>query len=285
MTPVDTRLLTPADAGALEAFLVRHRDTSMFLRANARDAGLVFRGGHGEAEYLGRFADGKLIGVAAHCWNGMLLLQCPEDTGELAKIVVAHSGRAVTGLSAPLEQVRAARKTLGLEDAATRMDGAERFYAVALSAVVIPSALANGTIECRPPRPEEYDTLRDWRYYYDVELLGAPPTDETRRQSTTFLDRQIAGGNAWVAVVEGRPVSLSAFNAALPDIVQLGGIYTPPPLRGRGYAKAVVAASLVAARDRRADRAVLFTDNPSAVRSYEAVGFKRAGDFSVVLFA
>jgi hypothetical protein len=30
------------------------------------------------------------------------------------------------------------------------------------------------------------------------------------------------------AVVEDMPVSLSAFNAALPDIVQLGGIYTPP---------------------------------------------------------
>jgi predicted GNAT family acetyltransferase len=76
---------------------------------------------------------------------------------------------------------------------------------------------------------------------------------------------------------------LSAFNAALPDIVQLGGIYTPPALRGRGFAKIAVAASLAAARDRGVSRAVLFTNNPSAVRTYEAVGFRRTGDYSLVL--
>ena len=46
-----------------------------------------------------------------------------------------------------------------------------------------------------------------------------------------------------MAVEGGAPVSLSAINASLPDIVQLGGIYTPPDLRGRGYAKAAVAAN------------------------------------------
>jgi GNAT superfamily N-acetyltransferase len=67
-------------------------------------------------------------------------------------------------------------------------------------------------------------------------------------------------------------------------IVQLGGIYTPPPLRGRGFAKAAVAASLIIARERGAARAVLFTDNPSAVRTYEALGFRRVGDYSLVFF-
>jgi predicted GNAT family acetyltransferase len=69
----------------------------------------------------------------------------------------------------------------------------------------------------------------------------------------------------------------------LPDIVQLGGIYTPPELRGRGYAKAAVDASLLAAIERGATRAVLFTNNPSAARSYEAVGFRRLGDYGLVL--
>jgi predicted GNAT family acetyltransferase len=71
----------------------------------------------------------------------------------------------------------------------------------------------------------------------------------------------------------------------LPDIVQLGGIYTPPAFRGRGYAKASVAASLLAARDRGATRAVLFTSNPSAARSYEAVGFQRLGDYGLILLS
>jgi len=44
-----------------------------------------------------------------------------------------------------------------------------------------------------------------------------------------------------------------------------------------------VAASLVVARERGASRAVLFTGNPSAARSYEAVGFRRVGDYALVL--
>src|SRR5437870_6258800 len=77
---------------------------------------------------------------------------------------------------------------------------------------------------CRPPLNEECATLREWRFNYDIETLGAPASDETRRRATHYLDVQIAEGNAWVAVENDRPVSLSSFNATLPDIVQLGGM-------------------------------------------------------------
>jgi predicted GNAT family acetyltransferase len=122
-----------------------------------------------------------------------------------------------------------------------------------------------------------------WRLAYDIETLGATDSVESRERAAEVLDAQIADAHVWVAVNQGQLVSLSAFNAALPDIVQLGGIYTPPEFRGRGYAKAAVVASLLAARDRGATRAVLFTDNPSAARSYEAVGFQRVGDYGLIL--
>jgi predicted GNAT family acetyltransferase len=131
--------------------------------------------------------------------------------------------------------------------------------------------------------PKERDLLCQWRSAYDIETLGSTDSEETRNRAAAALDRQVEEGNAWVAIRDGELVSLSAFNATLPDIVQLGGIYTPPEHRGRGYAKASVAASLVAARQRGASRAVLFTGNPSAARSYEAVGFRRLGDYGLVL--
>jgi predicted GNAT family acetyltransferase len=137
---------------------------------------------------------------------------------------------------------------------------------------------------CRAPRADERDLLCEWRLAYDLEMMGATDTSAHRQRSAAFLDAQIARNNAWVAVDASTPVSLSAFNATLPDMVQLGGIYTPPHLRSRGYAKVVVAASLIIARDRGASRAILFTNNPSALRSYEAVGFRRMGDYSLILF-
>src|SRR5262249_28506501 len=80
----DLRLLTPADASALEAFLAQHRDSSMFLRANARRAGLEYRGETFQAVYAAAFRDGAMVAVAAHCWNGMLLVQAPERAEDVA---------------------------------------------------------------------------------------------------------------------------------------------------------------------------------------------------------
>jgi GNAT superfamily N-acetyltransferase len=185
----------------------------------------------------------------------------------------------------PVTQVPVARAALGLEDADTKTDGGEWLYGLDLAHLVVPAALASGDLDCRPPRPEERETLLAWRMQYDIELLGAADTPETRQYSAQFLDRQIAEQQAWVALDRrGTLVSLSGFNAALPDMVQLGGVYTPPAFRGRGYAKAAVAASLVAARARGVTRAVLFTSTASAARSYEGIGFRRVGDYYLVLF-
>jgi uncharacterized protein len=286
------RLLAPADASKLEEFLVSHRDSSMFLRANARFAGLDYRGQPFQATYAAAFRDDlpdvgafdrAMTDVVAHCWNGMLLIQAPERAPELARACVESSGRPVTGLSGPREQVRQARLALGLAEADAALEGDEALYALDLSALVVPAALSSGPVICRAPLAQERATLVDWRVAYDVEILGAIDSPEQRQRSAEFLDAQIGADDAWVAVVDGVPVSLSAFNASLPDIVQLGGIYTPPPLRGRGFAKLAVAASLMVARERGASRAVLFTGNPSAMRTYEALGFRRVGEYSLVL--
>jgi uncharacterized protein len=287
---MDLRVLTAGDEERLEAFLAAHRDTSMFLRSNARRAGLVYEGAPYQAVILGAFDGGTLTAVAAHAWNGLMLFQAPdgpEAVATVARACAERSERPVTGFAGPLDQVKAGRAALGLADAPAAMDGCEWLYAMDLAGIIVPEPLHNGTIVCRPPRADERDLLCDWRFAYDIETLGSPDSAETRQRSTAFLDAQIADGDVWVATEAAAdvpvPLSLAAFNAALPDIVQLGGIYTPPALRGRGYAKAAVAHSLLIARERGASRAVLFTDNPSAARSYEAVGFRRTGDYSLVL--
>jgi len=271
------------DRAKLDGFLLAHRDTSLFLRANLQRSGLQYQPKPFHATYVAAFNGTTLTGVAAHCWNGMLLLQAPEGIGELARACVAYSGRPVSGFSGPLEQVRAARTALDLADTPAAMDEDEWLYGVDLVNIIVPEPLRSGDITARPPLPHERDLLCAWRLAYDIETLGSADTPETRDRSSRTLDLQISEGHAWVAFTDNQPVSLSAFNAALPDIVQLGGIYTPPELRGRGYAKAAVAASLLAARQRGVTRAVLFTSNPSAARSYEAVGFRRLGDFGLVL--
>ncbi|HEY6061485.1 MAG TPA: GNAT family N-acetyltransferase, partial [Gemmatimonadales bacterium] len=81
-----------------------------------------------------------------------------------------------------------------------------------------------------------------------------------------------------------RPVAFSAFNAALPDIVQVGGVWTPPELRNRGYGRAVVAGSLLDARSRGVTRAVLFAEREDAKRAYVGIGFRVVGEYGLLLF-
>ncbi len=281
---MEIRLLGPGDEARLDAFLSAHRDSSMFLRSNARRGGLEFREGTYQGVYYGALEAGRVRGVVAHYWTGKLVMQAPRGAGDLARACADASGRPVTGLMGPIAQVAVARAALGLEDAPTQIDGGEWMFGLDLADLVVPAALERGEVLCRPPMPAERDTLCEWRLAYDIELLGAADTPQTRRYSSEFLDRQIAESNAWVAIDRGQLVSLSGFNATLPDMVQLGGIYTPPALRGRGYAKAAVAGALVAARQRGATRAVLFTNTASAARSYEGIGFRRTGDYCLVLF-
>ena len=62
-------------------------------------------------------------------------------------------------------------------------------------------------------------------------------------------------------------------------------IDTPPELRRRGYARAVVAASLLDARAEGAERSILFTpvENIPAQRAYEALGYRHIGDYRLFL--
>jgi len=214
----------------------------------------------------------------------MVQVQASGLVTELTRACIDWSGRPVTGFSGPLQQVREAKAAFRGETANAKLSADEGLYALNLSDLVIPAALSSATVVCQAVTAHQRDVLCGWRLAYDIEVLGGSDSREQRKRAADFLDAQIADGNAWVALAGSTPVSLSAFNATLPDIVQLGGIYTPPDLRGRGFAKVAVAGSLLAARERGASRAVLFTTNPSAVRTYEALGFARVGDFSLILF-
>ncbi|MBK8015196.1 MAG: GNAT family N-acetyltransferase [Deltaproteobacteria bacterium] len=82
---------------------------------------------------------------------------------------------------------------------------------------------------------------------------------------------------------ESDELSRTRFTTTLPDTVQIGGVYTPPEHRGKGYARAAVAGQLLIAREEGATNGVLFTGNPAAAKAYEFVGFRRGDDYHITL--
>ena len=282
MTP-RLRLLAPGDEAALEAFLRRHADSSMFLRSNARAAGLEYRGAPYQATYVAAFRDDAITAVAAHCWNGMILVQATERAGDVARAAVEHSCRPIAGFSGPVDQVAAARRAFGLAGAPAARDSMERLYALSLDDLVVPPALASGAVTCRHPEAHELDLLTRWRVAFSIEALGLAETAALTHDARSAILRHERDASHWILLDGGTPVSYSAFNARLPDAVQLGSVWTPPEARSRGYARAVVAGSLLEARRQGAARAVLFTDHPAAERAYEAIGFQAVGEYGLVL--
>ncbi|PYP57226.1 MAG: GNAT family N-acetyltransferase [Gemmatimonadetes bacterium] len=283
----ELRVLHPGDEAALDAFLVARADSSMFLRSNARAAGLVDRGQPLHATYVAALEDGRMVGVVAHCWNGMVLVQAPAHSAVLAREAVRRSGRAVTGFSGPWAQVVAARDALGLAAATAVQDSRDELYALDLDRLVLPAPLASGAVRCRHPEPEELELLAAWRASFSVEALGMVDGPELGRASRADVLLHHERSADWVLVHDKTPVAYSVFNAMLPDIVQIGGVWTPPERRGRGYARSVVAGSLVAARTQGVARAVLFADplNAAARAAYLSIGFRIVGDYGLVLLA
>lgn len=281
----EIRPLAPGDEPALDAFLISHRDSSMFLRANARRAGLADGGEPLHGSYVAAVHDGAIVAVAAHYWNGMVVLQAPLLAGELARAAVAHSGRDLRGFAGPWDQVRTARDALGASGRIAGKAGRETLYALPLADLAVPHQLTSGLWVCRHGLPHEESLLIDWRMAYAREALGAvdaPTLRDEARADIGLLRREQAD---FVLEHDGRPVAFAAYNARLPDIVQIGGVWTPPGLRGHGYGRGVTAGALLAARAGGATRAVLFTDSPAASRAYEALGFRRAGEYGLVLLA
>jgi uncharacterized protein len=277
------RALGAGDEPALEAFLFRHADFSMFLRSNSRAAGLVYEGQPLQAEYVAAFDGGDIVAVAAHCWNNMLLVQAPVDVAAVARAAVEQSRRPVAGLSGPADQVLAARSALGLNDRPAPKFGREELFALDLKDLFVPAPLADGRWTCRRPRADELEFLVDWRVDYAREALQFPDSPMLRRECEQELRLVHERGSNWVLEDVGL-VSYSAFNARLPDVVQIGGVWTPPELRGRGYGRAVVAGSLLEVRETGVRRAVLFAEREDAKRAYMGIGFRVVGEYGLVLF-
>ncbi|MFS0516739.1 GNAT family N-acetyltransferase [Nostoc sp. UIC 10607] len=281
------RTLQPGDEVSLEAFLLQHTDTSMFLRSNWRTAGLLDEGARFQGTYVAAYIDETIVAVAAHFWNGMVIVQAPVHLPEVVQAVVAQSGRVISGISGPAAQVEATKSILGLSNRPTQLNEPEILFSLTLRDLQIPQALAAAKLQCRLPHPEELELLTEWCAAYNVETLGQTDTLSLRPACRVVIEARQAMAMHWVLLAGDTPVSYSAFNASLPDIVQIGGVWTPPALRGQGYAKSVVASSLLDARSQGVERAILFTghNNQSAQAVYRGIGFLPTGEkYGLVLF-
>lgn len=98
--------------------------------------------------------------------------------------------------------------------------------------------------------------------------------------------REARGARHLVWQVDGEPVALAGHSVVVDGMARIGPVYTPEPLRGRGYGSAVMAAAVRAARTAGADEVVLFTDADYAPSNavYRRLGFRVVEEFADLRF-
>jgi len=280
------RILQPGEEAELDQFLAQRRESSMIMRSNLRAAGLEDRGLPNHATYAAAFEDGVIIGAAAHCWNGMVLVEAPQALTTVVQSAVGGSGRLVAGFMGPWQQITDGRRALGLAEVTASVDAPDILYRLYLDQLQVPAVLTALNVVCRRGTRADRELLVKWRVEFSREALGFEDSPELRSSCREHVDQFLATGNIWVLEAGGVPVASATINARLPLEVTVGGVWTLPEFRGRGYARAVVAGMLLAERQHGVEQAVLFADrgNPVSQRTYEALGFDAIGDYGIILF-
>ncbi len=97
--------------------------------------------------------------------------------------------------------------------------------------------------------------------------------------------RAIAAGVWWVWIVDGVLRFQCNVGPRTEHTAQIQGVWTPPELRGHGYATAALAAVARRLLVREATLSLYVNDfNAPAMALYERIGFARVGEFATYLF-
>jgi len=123
----------------------------------------------------------------------------------------------------------------------------------------------------RPVTAQDSTLFVDWQMAFHREAV---PHD--RPQEHEELERLAAEGRFTFWIDKEQPVSMAGIVRRLRNSAAITGVYTPPELRGRGYAGSVTSTVVERIYTEGRKTACLYTDlrNPISNRCYARIGFK-----------
>lgn len=229
--------------------------------------------------------DGEdIVGAALRTPPFNLVLAQPSSGDALDALVdrLLQEGQDLPGVTAAIPEIET---FVGAWTSARDVDAAlaqrQGIYEIR---ELLPTPSAAGAP--RPTTPADRELVVGWMLAFGEEALPDPP--EAERQARLAEARLDATRHAglWLWEDGGRPVSLSGYGSETPNGIRIGPVYTPPDLRGRGYATSLVAAQtgwlLAAGRT----FAFLYTDldNPTSNALYRRIGYRMVAESADVRF-
>ena len=139
------------------------------------------------------------------------------------------------------------------------------------------TAVMPAAVDGAPREAEERDRALalEWRRAFEAEAMHG---DVISTDDDSWFDRRLASPTAGMTLWEhdSTVVSSCGYGGETPHGIRIGPVYTPPQLRRRGYASALVAHVTQQQLDKGRDYCFLYTDlaNPTSNRIYMNVGYE-----------
>jgi uncharacterized protein len=232
--------------------------------------------------YLGAVTEaGRVVaaGIMTPPWN--IVLSCVDDPDALTALAadLDAGGVTVPGTTSPVDSARSfARLWCDSHGLESRLVVAERIYR--LERVISPVDVSGSA---RVATEGDRDLLVAWVDAFIGEALERRGPDE----ASVLVDRAFrTGSRTWYLWEDGEPVSMAAAGGPTPNGIRIGPVYTPPELRGRGYASAVTAYASQTELDKGRRFIFLFTNlaNLTANRIYQQIGYEPVIDVDQIAF-
>jgi RimJ/RimL family protein N-acetyltransferase len=223
--------------------------------------------------------DGEVVAVACHGNSGGTLMSAaPDEAVSLIAHDMAARGRRPDSVVAPL---RECETFAGVWSDLTGAGWSRRFHLRQFELTSVPAArISPGRL--RAPDPDECVRIVAWQLAF-IDEAGLPEAPQRIQRN---LERRIARGliRVWDAAApqagDARDmVAFSGFNTN-EDTARIAPVYTPPPLRGRGYATAMVTelARELFAMGKKAIYLTTDVANPTSNGIYQRIGFRPVVD-------
>ena len=214
---------------------------------------------------------GDVVGIAFLSPVGFFVTITPMPVAVVDALVsaVAGDGVAVAGVTGEAASAaRFAGQWTEIRGTAAVPDMGMRIYAMA--ELIAPDGAVG---ELRPASVDDAGLVLEW-----IDGVHRDTGEGSVVDEATHRER-IASGAYRVWCVDGSPVSMCARTPTLEGATRVYAVYTPPELRGRGYAAAGVAGLSAEILAERATP-MLYTDlgNPTSNKVYRRIGYRAVAE-------
>lgn len=139
-----------------------------------------------------------------------------------------------------------------------------------LNHIAMPDNMPEG--ELLPGQRDDVEIITKWILAYEEEALHRESDSDIRSRVERMIERKIL----YIWKENDKPKSMAIRTRKIVNGETISGVYTPPPLRNRGYASAAVACLSRIILDSNNSYVCLFTDlsNPTSNSIYRNIGYR-----------